>query len=480
MMNYLHNIGVEKTGKILFSIGLIYLIVDSIVGFTNFGLNCDEIFSLRMVQFSWDEMFALGISDVHPLLYYFIYKVIFSVASFFNFSNVIVVGKFVSLLPFYLLCIFNFTQIRKLFGWKTAGLFNLLIFSMPLLMEFSVEIRMYSWALLFMTIAFISVYKIIKGSNIDWIILTIMVVFASYTHYFAAIGSIGLYVVLFCYIIFRNRQLLKKYLISACCAILCYLPWVPFLLGQLSQVHEGYWISPLSVDGLRDIVLYVFSPGYLNFDFIPVILSVLLGLLLIIMSLIVVIKGNKDVFIKIGLLTFILVPLSGIIISFLDTPIYIYKYIIPVLGIFWLSISLILSKVENNNLFTLAVLFLLVIGLFNCACFIEQQTTDYENNLRYYDTFNRVVSEDDVVIVDRFFPEQVSLESYYLPKNEYYAFYDNSGESISNLIHNQTFLDNLNGSKVFLVSSYEMTDYTFKDNAGYFKIYEVYDGDNGV
>ena len=78
----------------------------------------------------------------------------------------------VSLIPFYLIFILSLTKIRKNFGMLASGIFCLLIISMPQMMLYAVEVRMYSWALFFVTASFIYSYEIIHDSSIkNWIIL---------------------------------------------------------------------------------------------------------------------------------------------------------------------------------------------------------------------------------------------------------------------------------------------------------------------
>ena len=64
-----------------------------------------------------------------------------------------------------------------------------------------------------------------------------------YTHYymFFVLAAQGLYLILF------DRQILLKMVgLYAICAIL-YLPWLPFLFGQLKSVGQSYWIGAIDV-----------------------------------------------------------------------------------------------------------------------------------------------------------------------------------------------------------------------------------------
>ena len=83
------------------------------------------------------------------------------------------IGRFVSLLPFYLLFIISILKLRKNFGLLATGLFTLTLISMPQMMNFAVELRMYGWGLFFITCSFILIHDLIKNnfSYFKWIIL---------------------------------------------------------------------------------------------------------------------------------------------------------------------------------------------------------------------------------------------------------------------------------------------------------------------
>ena len=180
-------------GILLFMIGAVFLLITTYIGLTKIGLWYDELYSIAFSQLPVSEMLDLGSRDVHPLLYYLIFKVFIKI---FSFLDVAVVGKIVSLIPIYLIGILSVTKVKKDFGMLTAGLFFLCIAMMPQLMLYSVEIRMYSWALFFVTASFIYIYDIYKEPNIkSWIILTLLTICSEYTHYFSGVASFGLYIV---------------------------------------------------------------------------------------------------------------------------------------------------------------------------------------------------------------------------------------------------------------------------------------------
>ena len=75
-------------------------------------------------------------------------------------------------MPIYLLMALSLIKIRKNFGMLTAGLFIFCLVTMPMFIQYALEVRMYSWSIFFVTTSFIFIYEIIeRNSYKNWIIL---------------------------------------------------------------------------------------------------------------------------------------------------------------------------------------------------------------------------------------------------------------------------------------------------------------------
>ncbi len=201
----------NKYGIILVFISLILLICLSIISFTILGIVVDEIYSFSLMQVPFNEMLGVMVGDVPPL-YYFIFKIFAKISIFTNITtNMILVRRFVSILPLYLLFIVILTRFRKNFGWLASGIFLITLVSMPGLINSYLYIRMYSFSLFFITYSFIVVYDILKESSTwNWLILTILTICSAYTNYYSSITSFLIYLFLLIYLIVNNRNQLKK------------------------------------------------------------------------------------------------------------------------------------------------------------------------------------------------------------------------------------------------------------------------------
>ena len=122
----------------------------------------DEVFSVNFIQHSYREIAALTGKDVHPPLYYWYLKLFHDIGKVLvPAASSIVLCKLASMLPFAGIFVYTLTAIRKNFGLHVAGLFWFLIMTMPQISNYTVEIRMYSLALFFITAAFVHSYELV-------------------------------------------------------------------------------------------------------------------------------------------------------------------------------------------------------------------------------------------------------------------------------------------------------------------------------
>ena len=116
----------------------------------------DEVFSVNFIQHSYKEIAVLTGKDVHPPLYYWYLKLFHDIGKVLvPAASSIVLCKLASMLPFVGIFVYTLTAIRKNFGLHVAGLFWFLVMTMPQISNYTVEIRMYSLALFFITAAFV-------------------------------------------------------------------------------------------------------------------------------------------------------------------------------------------------------------------------------------------------------------------------------------------------------------------------------------
>ena len=278
----------------------------------------DESYSVGIASTSFADIWNIGSNDVHPVLYYWILHVFYLL-----FGSNLYIYRIISMLPLAILGIMGYTYVRKTFGEKVGFLFSFFVLFMPISSVYAGEIRMYTWAMLFVTLMAIYAYKIYtftklskdekdinkKKFYINWILFAIFSLASAYTHYYglATAGVINL--ILFIYLLRiaikkhktipenkankasreNNKQKvftvdLKAFTISAVVQILLYLPWVVALLGQIQHVSQGFWINGPSIAVFLQILGFQFT-GNLDTIFIDEKIAIGFGIILLVYTI---------------------------------------------------------------------------------------------------------------------------------------------------------------------------------------------------
>lgn len=342
----------------------------------------DELFTVGMIEHSYGDLIAFTARDVHPPLYYCIVKTIVELCKLISAqADPVVIAKMVSVLPYAVLLIYSVTFIRKRFGMFTGGLFLFCVIAMPQLSAYTVEVRMYSWALLFVTAAFLHAYGTLTagsgegkpqrdGSSMPEVCqsahlrrghaaaLVFYGLAAAYTQYFACVAVIMVYLYVLAVFMVRKRQRIKEWLLWVAVSMIGYAPWLYALFAQITAVNENYWILPLTWRSLGGCVKFVMKPAFTN-EALGTILAVVL---FIVYTVIFGYKSaklfhngrqneedeNRFCLIVAGIGVLAGLVLFGFAASAIIRPIFVYRYMIPALGCFWLSFALGLNDMWRD------------------------------------------------------------------------------------------------------------------------------------
>ncbi|MFT8413519.1 MAG: glycosyltransferase family 39 protein [Oenococcus oeni] len=379
----------------------------------------DESFTLSLIPHSYLSILSLTAKDVHPFLYYWIAK--FLSFGTTNIYSLIVIERLVSLLPYLLLLLISFTYIRRFWGQTVSLIFSVSVLLMPGILQYGEQIRMYSWAIFFVTCVFLNALLILKSDsqNRYWIGLSVFSIFAAYTHYYGFLDVIFIYFILL--LCWKNlRFTFWKYLLSVAVDLLIFLPWIPIFLHQVSGVSADYWIGKF---GLKQIIEFVLFPFTLT-NSIPGYLVAALLFFIIAAGLFIFLKehrthgSNREIqYFEMlgGIFPTLLVILAGTLISYVDRPILISRYLVPGLGIFWFSVSILISKSDHKNFKKILLIAVLCLGLLNSIAYtrrllIENQTFQTSSN------FFKQMNKKAILIYDNSVTMFVS--SYYLQNNQ--------------------------------------------------------------
>lgn len=313
----------------------------------------DEAYTMQLVRENqfWGIIQNTA-KDVHPPLYYLIVK-----CFVFLFGDSFPVYKAVSVIPMALTMLLAFSHIRVWWGERAAILFLIMVNAIPCVLEYAVQMRMYSWALFFVTWAGLSAYGMCRQEDKRirkrcCIQLSIAGIFGCYTHTYAMLACVCIYLVLCIYglvhgIKRKDQTLLKTCLLSGSAVAVCYFPWLLVLVKQTMSRIENYWIEPVTWQVIR---------GYPDFWFesrLPG--STVLYLVLCGAAVLVCIsrcmKGSKADRDGMMALMMLAVPVMtaalGITASVLITPFFIARYLLPCMGLFALFLALAFQKEQG-------------------------------------------------------------------------------------------------------------------------------------
>jgi len=237
----------------------------------------DELFTVGMIEHSYGELIAFTARDVHPPLYYCITKIIVDLCKLINPGvSTVVAAKLVSVLPYFILFAYSVTFIRRRFSSFAAGVFLFCAVAMPQLAGYTVEIRMYSWALLFVTAALLHAYGTLtadtllpqrkqtdnadekllqqnekagiddaeagqngrkKVQDIHGAALVFYGLAAAYTQYFACVAVVMVYIYVLLVFVYRDKSRVREWFLWVAISVMGYVPWLYSLVSQMTAVH---------------------------------------------------------------------------------------------------------------------------------------------------------------------------------------------------------------------------------------------------
>lgn len=400
----------------------------------------DELFTMGLADQSCGGLISMTARDVHPPLYYLIVKLFLTGVSGGSRLQQVMAAKLASCFPFFLCILFSMYKIRKNFGMLTAGLFSFLLMSMPQMADYTVEIRMYGYAILFITVGIVTAYELYRENRISgWILLTICALSACYTHYFACVAACMIYLCLFVSICYgkKLRQMIKPYLLSSMVCVLGYLPWLLMVVTkQASQVKENYWIQPVSLRTLAGCVKFIFMPefgGEKAGMMIACIFFAIYGLAVATGLFVMIRKRKADekiLFAFEGILVLVGVVLFGMMVSIMIKPIFIYRYMLSAMGAFWLSFAVLLGMEKKKKAAVIPILlFLGVIGIANFRSFYGEEMWKKLQMEKALCELSEIESED-IILYN--FDQAQGVASFYL-SNETYLWYERTEELIQEM-----------------------------------------------
>lgn len=345
----------DLLGIALFGIGVLLLVCMFFSPLMNTFIHVDEYWTYTLVNLPFMQGMIVNVHDVHPPLYYMILYLLTP----FGLDNLYLL-KTVSIVPYILIMVLSATKIRDDYDLLTAGLF---IFCLGVMTDFFVEfltIRMYSWGLLFLLMAFIYYAEVRTYWNRkSWILMTLFTLLSVYTQYFFGLTCALIYLLLFYEIYTEHKDKLKQFGKSILALIVLYAPWGIIFVHQFQSkaggFHEGFdWVN---------IIHYITGFAIKSEDFRPQMIVYKLFAIGFLALILYLIYRKKDRFAASGLFLMyatILIGIFSLMFSFENT--MRMRYLVPVFGIFWLSASVVIGKIKNYKVLMIVLILIMVLA----------------------------------------------------------------------------------------------------------------------
>jgi len=402
-------------GIVILFTGLYFSLIFSI------NIVTDEAFTLKVLRLDLTGMFELMARDVHPPIFYLYIKPFYLL-----FGESLIALKIAVLIPMVLTLVVGATIIRKHFGDTVSLIYLLFISCLPCTMEFSVQVRMYSLALLSVTLCGIYAYLArIDGKKQYFIICGLSGVVAAYSHYFAFISTVVIVGIMLLTILIWKKERFFSWLITAVGMIILYLPWIPTFHKQVTAVTTDYWIPEITGDTIWSYFKWTFGS-----TLVPWIVFVFIIIWWITSNYNTVLifrdKKEEDIFARICLAVPIITAILGITLSWLTRPIYRDQYILPALGLFALYFGITIRNARKSIIIVLSA-FLLFVG---AVQYKEVYQLEYKSS-NIYETmafFEENLQDDDYIIYNWELFDFIYL--CHFPKEQlvYYKDFDFSGD----------------------------------------------------
>lgn len=313
--------------------------------------NClwfDEAFTAGLISKSFPELLSIAAADVHPPLYYLLLK-----GFLLPFGGSLFAARIFSWLPYLLLSLLGAFVLRRHFGGGVSLLFNLCLCLLPMTARYAGQLRMYSWAMLFVTLTGFFAWRCrysppgsrqSRRTVLGYLVCGLL---AAYTHYFAliAVGCISL--LLFCRCLKPQHDRaynLKTWVLATLLQLLGYLPGFYWMFLQSQKVIQGYWIQVKYPDVLAHTLYSVLAdrlhPLFLLLSFPAVLVILILSRKFR--------KSPKGSLAAAALRVPFLVIAAGLFIS-IWRPVFYPRYLYVAMGLFCFSLALCLRDMFSQG-----------------------------------------------------------------------------------------------------------------------------------
>lgn len=244
----------EKKYHILWNIlPIIGLVIWGAFGITE-NLWYDEAYSAALVSHTPWEIILITARDVHSPFYYFFLKIFWElfgpIMGFrcLKWFSILVMMGYMMLGKYY---------VKKWFGEKVSVYFMFFSITMPIMLVQSGTVRMYTLALFSMMLTCLLMLELYReASRGKWLLFFIASTCSVYSHTYAMLQMVFLYLIFLGVILYKKKyKLLKGFVISGLCVAILFLPWLFVISLQLQNRNGGSLVGAGAMKLVIDILM---------------------------------------------------------------------------------------------------------------------------------------------------------------------------------------------------------------------------------
>lgn len=218
----------------------------------------DEALTMAISGRSFPEILRmLGGIDSSPPLYYFSLKIIGAIfgATRLVFRSFSALGLLATAL------LLGFGPVARIFNRRVGQIYAFLVLFSSMNLTYAQEIRMYSWALFFMTACGTLGYLYVRdGRRRDLVLFGLVSLAGAYTHYYVTLGVFFVHFYLLIWILLGRRSRLKPFFCEVAGVVALFLPWFfSTFISQLARHIDSFWIQKPTLTTLVDVFIIPFS-----------------------------------------------------------------------------------------------------------------------------------------------------------------------------------------------------------------------------
>ncbi|WP_313058366.1 glycosyltransferase family 39 protein [Pseudomonas rhodesiae] len=353
------------------------------------GIWTDEAFSLILSAKSLPDILYHTARDVHPPLFYLILH-----GWMLLFGDGVHTARLLSVIFGIVNVVLAMWLMRLLAGWRAMMLGGLLVALLPMAVRYSQEVRMYVLYATFMLGAMIALVMWLEQPHRRrWLIAYCLLMVAGlYTHYFTVTCAFAhwLYLAFLTSTQPKGERCLMRpsWWVANAAIALIFIPWLPSLIQQMK--YSGFdWIPASEIKTIFG-VFWQFLNANEGTGYAPVTFYSL-AVLLMLMSVFIVIEGNRLGKKYALLVTMAWGPIGLIIVVSIFKPLFVYRYFQMCAFAYSMIAAAVLDRLLERSYFV----FLTVLALV-AYIQIDGLSVVYAKNpqnLQEFNQFNRLASE---------------------------------------------------------------------------------------